>query len=173
MKSTAAPLASPTLPLKSDDRAGKYLGFRLGKDEFAIQVLRVREIMGLQEVTVVPQTPAYLKGVMNLRGRAIPVIDLKMKLGMPVSEPSPRASTIVVHLESEGGRLLMGILVDGISEVLTLKAGEFESPLPDGHEALGPYLLGVARIKGRPKLLLDINLVLTPHELHNLEAVLV
>ncbi len=173
MKPTAAHPSSATTPPKPDERAGKYLGFRLGRDEFAIQVLRVREIMGLQEMTIVPQTPAYMKGVMNLRGRAIPVIDLKLKLGLPESEPGPRSSTIVVHLESEGGRLLMGILVDGISEVLTLKAGEFESALPAGHEQLTPYLLGVAKIKGRPKLLLDISSVLTPHELHNLEAVTV
>ncbi len=173
MKSTAVHLSSASVPPKPDERAGQYLGFRLGRDEFAIQVLRVREIMGLQEITIVPQTPAYLKGVMSLRGRAIPVIDLKLKLGMPESEPGPRSSTIVVHLESEGGRLLVGILVDGISEVLTLKAGEFENPLPAGHEQLTPYLLGVAKIKGRHKLLLDINLVLTPHELHNLEAVII
>ncbi len=173
MKLTAAHLSSATAPQKADDRAGKYLSFRLGKDEFAIQVLRVREIMGLQEITVVPQTPAYLKGVMSLRGRAIPVIDLKLKLGMPASEASARTSTILVHVESEGGRLLMGILVDVISEVLTLKSGDFENAIPAGYQMLAPYLLGVAKIKGRAKLLLDVNLVLTPHEIHNLEAVLV
>ncbi|MDQ2946423.1 MAG: chemotaxis protein CheW [Acidobacteriota bacterium] len=173
MKSSTAHLPSVTALHKADERAGKYLSFRLGKDEFAIQVLRVREIMGLQEVTVVAQTPAYLKGVMSLRGRAIPVIDLKIKLGMPESEPSARTSTVVVHVESEGGRLLMGIVVDAIAEVLTLKSGEFENPVPAGYEMLAPFLLGVAKIKGRAKFLLDINLVLTPHELHNLEAVLV
>ena len=173
MKSSTAHLPSATAPHKADERTGKYLSFRLGKDEFAIQVLRVREIMGLQEVTVVPQTPAYLKGVMSLRGRAIPVIDLKLKLGMPETEPSARTSTVVVHVESEGGRLLMGIVVDTIAEVLTLKSGEFENPVPTGYEMLAPFLLGVAKIKGRAKFLLDINLVLTPHEIHNLEAVLV
>ena len=173
MKSTAASLPARTVPAKVDERSGKYLSFRLGKDEFAIPVTRVREIMGLQEVTVVPQTPAYLKGVMSLRGRAIPVIDLKLKLGMPDSEPGPRLSTLVVHLESEGGRLLIGILVDAVSEVLTLNAGDFEGSLPLGYEELAPRLLGVAKVKAKPKLLLDINLLLTPHEIHNLEAVLV
>ena len=173
MKSTAASLRTGTAPAKVDERSGKYLSFRLGKDEFAIPVTRIREIMGLQEITVVPQTPAYLKGVMSLRGRAIPVIDLKLKLGMPESESGSRSSTLIVHLESEGGRLLIGILVDAVSEVLTLKPGDFESPVPAGYEELAPRLLGVAKIKARPKLLLDINLLLTPHEIHNLEAVLV
>ena len=173
MKSSAASLPARVAPPKADERAGKYLSFRLGKDEFAIQVIRVREIMGLQEITVVPQTPAYLKGVMSLRGRAIPVIDLKLKLGMPESDPGSRSSTLVVHLESEGGRLLIGILVDAVSEVLVLKPGDFEGSVPAGYQELSSLLLGVARIKGRPKLLLDINLLLTPHEMHNLEAVLV
>jgi purine-binding chemotaxis protein CheW len=171
LNSTTSRLANG-LP-NTDQRAGKYLSFRLAKDEFAIQVLRVREIMGLQEITVVPQTPPYMKGVMSLRGRAIPVIDLKVKLGMAETEPGPRSSTVVVQVESEGARLLMGVLVDAVLEVLTLKQGDFESAVPSGFERLGPYLLGVAKIKCRPKLLLDINLVLTEHEIHNLESVLV
>ena len=173
MKLTPPSLPIGIAPVKTDERAGKYLSFRLGKDEFAIPVARIREIMRLQDITVVPQTPAYMKGVMSLRGRAIPVIDLKLKLGMPVSEPGSRSSTLVVHLESEGGMLLVGILVDAVSEVLMLKAGDFEHPVPAGFEELAPRLLGVAKIKSRPKLLLDVNLLLTPLEIHNLEAVLV
>lgn len=173
MKSPPTHLPSGVAHSNPEERAGKYLGFRLGHDEFAIQVLRVSEIMRLQEIIPVPQTPPYLKGVMRLRGRAIPVIDLKRKLGMPESELAPRASTIVVHIESEGGRLLMGILVDAVSEVLTLESGQCEKTVPAAYAGLAPYLLGVARVKGRPKLLLDINRVLTPHELHHLEAILV
>lgn len=173
MKPTNGPRPASALLQEGDERAGKYLSFRLGKEDFAVPVLSVREIMARQDVTVVPQTPAYLKGVMNLRGRAIPVIDLKLKLGIPETGPGTRPSIVVIHVESEGGRLLVGLLVDSVSEVLQLKTAEIDRTTPAGHQALTPYLLGVAKLKARFKFVLDINLVLTPHEVHNLEAVLV
>jgi purine-binding chemotaxis protein CheW len=83
MQSTVTtPAASPAVS-KTDERAGKYLSFLIGKEEFGVAVLKVREIMGIQDITAVPQTPAYLKGVINLRGKVIPVIDLRLKFGLP------------------------------------------------------------------------------------------
>lgn len=156
-----------------DHRAGKYLSFRLAKEEFAIDVLSVREIMGIQDITAVPQTPSYVKGVINLRGKVIPVIDLRVKFGMPQTEYTHRTCIVVVQIDSDGGgKLLMGSIVDGVSEVLTLQAADIEDTPDFGDGARLPYLLGMAKVKGRVKILLDINMVLNTQELSGIEAVL-
>src|ERR1700694_2931165 len=116
--------AAPTPALKVDRRAGKSLAFQLGNEEFAVQVLRVREIMGIQEITAVPHTPNYVKGVINLRGKVIPVVDLRLKFGLPELEYTPRTCIIVVQIESDAGKLMIGVIVDGVSEGLTLQTGE-------------------------------------------------
>lgn len=173
MKSIAAHSSTSSLPPSVDKRAGKYLCFRLGKEDFAIHVARVREIMPMQPLTVAPGTPAEIKGVMNLRGNPIPVVDLRLKLGAPGSDATPRTSIIVVKVESAGDRLLIGMIVDSVSEVLTLKSGEIGEPSRDGGGSLAPYLIGVAKVKGKTKFLLDSNLVLTAREIANLDAVAV
>jgi purine-binding chemotaxis protein CheW len=168
---TSTGVANPTAP-KADERAGKYLSFRLGKEEFAIKVLIVREIMGMQEITSVPQTPAYVKGVINLRGKVIPVIDLRLKFGLPEAEYTQRTCIVVVQVAHEAGKMLMGVIVDGVSEVLTLQAADIEDTPDFGDGVPTPYLLGMAKIKGKVKILLDINLVLTAQEVHRLESAL-
>ena len=107
---------------QTDARAGKYLTFQLANEEFGIRVLKVREIMGLQEITAVPQTPAHIKGVINLRGKVVPVIDLRLKFGLPAAEYTQRTCIIVTQVQGESGAVLMGIVVDGVSEVLNLTA---------------------------------------------------
>jgi purine-binding chemotaxis protein CheW len=161
------------LPAKVDQRSGKYLTFRLGKEEFAIQVLRVREIMGVQEITAVPQTPPHVKGVLNLRGKVIPVVDLRLKFGMPEVEYTARTCIIVVQIEQDGAKLLTGIIVDGVSEVVTLAAGDIEDTPDFGRGVATPYLLGMAKIKGAVKILLDINMVMTASEFSGLADVTV
>src|ERR1700694_3291971 len=115
---------SSTAAAATDPRAGKYLTFLLGREQSSIQVLRVREIMGIQEITAVPQTPCYVKGVINLRGKVIPVVDLRLKFGLPELEYTPRTCIIVVQIESDAGKLMIGVIVDGVSEGLTLQTGE-------------------------------------------------
>jgi purine-binding chemotaxis protein CheW len=159
---------APENAAKTDPRAGKYLTFGLGKEEFAIQVLRVREIMGVQEITAVPQTPAYVKGVINLRGKVIPVVDLRLKFGMPEQEYTQRTCIIVVQIELDGSRMLTGVVVDEVSEVLTMQAGDIEDTPEFGRGAASPYLLGMAKIKGKVKILLDINLVMSSQEFNGL-----
>src|SRR5437660_8839896 len=105
---------------QSDARAGKYLTFQLANEEFGIRVLKVREIMGLQEITAVPQTPGHVKGVINLRGKVIPVIDLRLKFGLPAAEYSQRTCIIVAQVQGDSGPTLMGMVVDGVSDVLNL-----------------------------------------------------
>ncbi|MGD0435208.1 MAG: chemotaxis protein CheW [Bryobacteraceae bacterium] len=153
---------------KVDQRAGKYLTFGLGNEEFAIQVLRVREIMGVQQITAVPQTPGYVKGVINLRGKVIPVVDLRLKFGLPEIEYTQRTCIIVVQIESGSGKVQIGVIVDAVSEVLTLQSGEIENTPDFGSGVATPYLLGMAKIKGKVKILLDIDKVLAVEDVEGL-----
>lgn len=156
----------------ADPRVGKYLTFLLGREEFAIRVLKVREIMGIQDITAVPQTPGYVKGVINLRGKVIPVVDLRLKFCLPEVEYTKRTCIIVVQVQAGGVSLQTGIVVDEVSEVLNLAAGDIEDT-PDfgeGAAAATSYLLGMAKVKGKVKILLDIDRVLSSQELHGLDA---
>jgi purine-binding chemotaxis protein CheW len=172
MQSTpVAPLAGAPV-VNSDERAGKYLTFIIGKEEFGVGVLKVREIMGIQEITAVPQTPPYLKGVINLRGKVIPVIDLRLKFKLPSIDYTQRTCIIVVQVKSKAVTLLMGIVVDEVSEVITMAAGEIEDTPDFGTNVATNYILGMAKIKGKVKILLDINEVLTSQEMQGLETVM-
>lgn len=157
---------------QTDARAGKYLTFQLVQEEFGIRVLKVREIMGLQDITAVPQTPPHVKGVINLRGKVIPVIDLRLKFGLPAGEYSQRTCIIVAQVQGESGPILMGVIVDGVSEVLNLTGGEIEDTPNFGDHAAGRYLLGMAKVKGKVKILLDIDKILSSQDLHNLAEML-
>jgi purine-binding chemotaxis protein CheW len=164
--------SEPPAAAAADARAGKYLTFQLANEEFGVRVLKVREIMGLQEITAVPQTPAHIKGVINLRGKVVPVIDLRLKFGVPAAEYTQRTCIIVTQVQGESGPLLMGIVVDGVSEVLNLTSQEIEDTPDFGEEITGQYLLGMAKVKGRVKILLDIDRVLSTQDLHGLSAIL-
>jgi purine-binding chemotaxis protein CheW len=153
---------------KTDDRAGKYLTFHLGPEEFGIRVLKVREIMGIQDITAVPHTPGYVKGVINLRGKVIPVLDLRLKFGLPAMEYNQRTCIIVMQIQGESGSILMGIIVDGVSEVLNLNGSEIEDTPDFGTDFSAPYILGMAKLKGKVKILLDIDRVMTNPEVQNL-----
>jgi purine-binding chemotaxis protein CheW len=163
--------AASASAVKTDERAGKYLTFVIGKEEFGVAVLKVREIMGIQEITAVPQTPSYLKGVINLRGKVIPVIDLRLKFGLPTIDYTQRTCIIVVQVKNESTVLPMGIVVDEVSEVITLTPADIEDTPDFGSNISTNYILGMAKIKGKVKILLDINEVLSSHELRSLEAV--
>ena len=159
-----------TMTPQSDRRAGKYLTFQLANEEFGMRVLTVREIMGLQEITAVPQTPAHVKGVINLRGKVVPVIDLRLKFGIPPAEYTQRTCIIVTQVQGESGATLMGVVVDGVSEVLSLTGNEIEDTPDFGEQIAGDYLLGMAKVKGKVKILLDIDRVLSTQEIHNLNG---
>jgi purine-binding chemotaxis protein CheW len=170
MQSTVVAAAENTLAATTDTRAGKYLIFELGSNEFGIRVMKVREIMGVQDITAVPQTPAHVKGVINLRGKVIPVVDLRLKFGLPEAEYTERTCIIVVHVQRDMNSMLMGIVVDGVAEVLNLAAGDIEDTPDFGPGVATPCLLGMAKTKGKVKILLEIDQVLTSQELHGLDA---
>jgi purine-binding chemotaxis protein CheW len=128
--------------------------------------------MGIQDITAVPQTPSYVKGVLNLRGKVIPVVDLRLKFGLPEIEYTQRTCIIVVQIQGEASAMVMGIVVDGVAEVLNLADADIEDTPSFGEEVATPYLLGMAKIKGKVKILLDIDQVLSSQELQGLQAVL-
>ncbi len=155
-----------------EERAGKYLAFHLGPEEFGIQVLKVREIMGIQEITAVPHTPLHTKGVINLRGKVIPVVDLRLKFGMPEVPYTQRTCIIVTEVEGESGPMMIGAVVDGVSEVLNLAVADIEDTPDFGGEVATTGLLGMAKVKGKVKILLDIDHVMTHQDLNDLGKLL-
>jgi purine-binding chemotaxis protein CheW len=158
--------------VKTDPRAGKYLTFELGPEEFGIQVLKVREIMGVQDLTAAPQTPPCVKGVINLRGRAIPVVDLRLKFGLNEIPYTQRTCIIVVQVTGDAGPTLMGIVVDGVSEVLNVAGGDVEDTPDYGPGAATPYILGMAKVKGKVRILLEIDQVLSSRDLQGLGRII-
>ncbi len=147
---------------KEVHREGKYLTFGLGSEEYGLEILKVKEIIGIMNITAVPQTPKYVKGVINLRGKVIPVIDLRLKFGMDVIEYNDRTCIIVVDIVGNAGKkTVMGIVVDSVSEVLNIKSEEIEDTPTFGVRLDTDYILGMAKVKGGVKILLDISKVLT------------
>jgi purine-binding chemotaxis protein CheW len=127
-------------------------------------VLKVREIVGIQDITSVPQMPAYVKGVINLRGKVISVVDLRLKFGLAEREYTQRTCIIVVQVQSGGVAIQTGVIVDEVSEVLNLVSNEIEDTPDFGEAVETTYLLGVAKVKGAVKMLLDIDRVLATGE---------
>ena len=142
---------------------GKYLIFDLANEEFGIQILKVREIIGLQDITYIPHTPACVKGVINLRGKVIPVIDLRLKFAMEEATCNDRTCIIVVGVQGNTGVILTGVIVDSVSEVLNIASSDIEESPDFGETSDVGYLLGMAKVKGKVKILLDIDKVLANH----------
>lgn len=145
---------------KAAEREGKYLTFSLDKEEYGIGILKVKEIIGMMRVTPVPQTPASIKGVINLRGKVIPVIDLRTRFGMDAAEYTERTCIIVVEVDVTDRRLPIGIIVDSVSEVTSFKNSEIEDTPGFGTALNTEYILGMAKSGGSVKILLDIDRVL-------------
>jgi purine-binding chemotaxis protein CheW len=146
--------------------AGKYLTFSLANEAYGIPVLKVREIITMLHITMVPQMPPYVKGVINLRGKVIPVIDLRAKLGLAEAEISENTCIVVVQIAMAGGEVKnIGLIVDAVEEVANVVAEEIE-PAPDfGASIQVEYILGMAKIKSSVKSLLDIEKVISADEI--------
>jgi purine-binding chemotaxis protein CheW len=155
---------------RTADREGKYLTFTLADEEYGIGILKIREIIGMMPITSVPEAAHYVKGVVNLRGKVIPVIDLRLRFGMPKIDYTERTCIIVVEIYGSGGVVPMGIVVDGVSEVLNIKAGDIEDPPTVGIGLKTGYILGMAKKDKGVKLLLDIDRVLGADEIEQLKS---
>ncbi len=149
--------------------AGKYLTFKLVDEDYGISLLKVREIIGMMPITSVPRTPEFVKGVINLRGKVIPVTDLRLRFGMPESGYNDRTCIIVVEIQGTDSTIQMGIVVDAVTEVLPVRAEEIE-PAPEfGANVDTRYIMGMANMEGQVKILLDIDRVLTAEQIAKLE----
>jgi len=151
------------------DREGKYLTFTLADEEYGIGILKIKEIIGMMPITTVPQTPEFVKGVINLRGKVIPVLDLRLRFGMEPIDYTERTCIIVVEIEGQSGTIMIGIVVDAVSEVLNIKAEDIEDTPTFGTRLNTDYILGMAKMEGGVKILLDIDRVLSQEEVDLLE----
>ncbi len=145
-------------------KVGKYLTFVLGNEQYGIEILKVREIIGIMSITPIPRTPDFIKSVINLRGKVIPVIDLRLKFDMEEIEHTTETCIIVVDVKG----ILVGTLVDTVSEVLDIKKDEIEPAPSFGSSIDTDYILGMAKSKDSVKILLDINRVLSVEKLNML-----
>lgn len=152
------------------NREGKYLTFSLGGEEYGIGILKVKEIIGLMTITPIPQTPEHIKGVINLRGKVIPVVDLRLKFGIAAMDYTERTCIIVTEISSGTKKIPMGIVVDSVSEVLNIKAVEIEDTPSFGSRLDTAYILGMAKIGQSVKILLDIDKVMGGREIEQLAA---
>ncbi|SLM33079.1 Chemotaxis protein CheW [Desulfamplus magnetovallimortis] len=151
------------------EKEGKYLTFSLAGEEYGIGILQVKEIIGMMPITSVPRTPNFVKGVINLRGKVIPVIDLRLRFGIEESEYTERTCIIVVEISGNHGDMVIGIVVDSVSEVLNIKAEHIEPAPSFGASLDSEYILGMAKLEGGVKILLDINKVLGSDDISILE----
>ena len=135
----------------------KFLSFCLGSEHYGVEILRVREIIGLLAITPLPQTPGYVKGVMNLRGRIIPVIDLRLRFGLPSTEATKETCIIVLETsEQDGSQTVMGAIVDSVREVQDIAPAAIEPPPEFGCEIPLRYILGMGKVKDKVVVLLEI-----------------
>lgn len=146
---------------------GKYLTFVLSSEEYGIEILKVREIIGMMDITSVPQTPDYMKGVINLRGKVIPVIDLRLKFSMTEQEHTQETCIIVVEVNDS----LIGIIVDTVSEVVDVGGDEIEETPHLGQEIDTNFIMGMGKLKEKLVILLDIDKVLSAEELEIVEEI--
>ena len=150
-------------------KEGKYLTFVLNEEEYGIGIIKIKEIIGMMPITSVPQTPEFVKGVINLRGKVIPVVDLRLRFGMTSIDYNDRTCIIVVEIEGQAGTVMIGIVVDAVSEVLNIKAEDIEDTPAFGTTLDTDYILGMAKMEGGVKILLDIDQVLSGDEIAVLE----
>jgi purine-binding chemotaxis protein CheW len=159
-----------TAELKPVNLAGKYLTFKLVDEEYGLEILKVREIIGLLPITSLPRTPVFVRGVINLRGKVIPVIDLRKKFELDLTDDTDQTCIIVVDVTGRNGSIQVGILVDSVSEVLDIRGEDIEESPAFGTNVDTAFILGMAKAKGSVKILLNIEKVLSPTDLENVEG---
>jgi purine-binding chemotaxis protein CheW len=160
-----AQTAAGSRPQAATAQEGKYLTFALGREEYGLEILKVREIIGYMDITAVPRTPSYVKGVINLRGQVIPVVELRAKFAMQTAERTDETCIIVVETSQGGRKFSTGIIVDHVSEVLDIAAECIEDSPQFGSTVDTSFILGMGKVGESVKILLDIDKVLTDADL--------
>jgi purine-binding chemotaxis protein CheW len=157
---TALTDSTQTTPQRMAALAGKYLTFQIADEEYGLPVLKVREIIKIMNITVVPQVPSHVRGVINLRGKVIPVVDLRLKFGFPQRDYDDRTCIIVVEVTTPSSRVMMGVVIDAVSEVLNISTDELEDTPDFGSRVNADYIKAMAKVKGKVKILVDLDSVL-------------
>lgn len=151
--------------VKETAEQGQYLTFQLAGEEYAIGILGVKEIIEYDTITTVPATPACIRGVINLRGNVVPVVDLAVKFGLPPGAVTKRTCIVIVEAELDGDRTVMGVVADAVSRVMDLSSEDIEPPPPFGTRVRVEFLLGMGKIGKKFVLILDVDRVLAAEEL--------
>jgi len=156
---------SDTATVSLEKKAGKYLTFQLAGEEYGLEILKVKEIIGIMDITALPRTPDYVKGVINLRGKVIPVIDLRLRFGFPEAEHTEKTCIVVVEIIEDNANIQVGIVVDAVSEVLNVTVEDIEDTPKFGVKLDTEFILGMAKSKDRVRTLLEIDNVLSTTEI--------
>ncbi|MDY6903950.1 MAG: chemotaxis protein CheW [Thermodesulfobacteriota bacterium] len=164
----SSPNQKPGQP-QADEKEGKYLTFALAGETYGINIMKIKEIIGMMPVRSLPQTPEYLKGVVNLRGRVIPVMDLRLRFNMGAVAYDDRTCIIIVEIAAASGAFIVGLVVDSVSEVLSIKADAIETTPDFGTRLDTDYIRGMAKSDGDVKILLNIDHVLTENDFSKME----
>ena len=151
-------------PTLTDRLAGKYMGFQIGKETFGVEILKVQEIMGVLEVTAVPRTPPFVRGVINLRGRVIPVVDLRRKFDLPAVPDTELTCIVVVQVVMTKGPVTVGLIVDQVTEVMNIGAGNVEPTPALGQGEAAEFLLGIGKFNQIVVLLLNVDRILSDEQ---------
>ena len=154
-----------------DHLSGKYLTFELGSEIYGIEILKVQEIIGIMSITNVPKTPGFVRGVINLRGKVIPVVELRKKFKMDTVEDTERTCIIVVQVQGSDDSITMGILVDEVSEVVDISGEQIEPAPTFGSSVNTAFILAMGKIAERVVILLDADKVLTINEIQSIDRV--
>lgn len=152
-------------------KIGKYLTFSLEEEEYGIGILKVKEIIGMMPITSVPRTQQFVKGVINLRGKVIPIVDLRAKFGMNSIPYTERTCIIVVEINASDAVVLIGIVVDAVSEVLNIHGDEIQDTPAFGTHLDTQYIMGMAKVEGAVKILLNIDRVLSRADIQGFQSV--
>jgi purine-binding chemotaxis protein CheW len=148
-----------------NETSRQYVTFSLGKELFGVEVTRTREILSLTPVTRIPQTPEYMLGVINLRGQVVPVVDMRLKLGLPIKEETEDTCIIVVEVQVDGEPITVGALADAVREVLEIRSDQIEPPPRLGTRLKTEFINGMGKVDDAFLILLDIDRVFSSDEL--------
>lgn len=145
--------------------AGKYLTFLLDNEDYAVEILKVQEIIQMQKVTPVPGSPEFIRGVINLRGKVIPIVELRSKFNMPAKDDTEKTAIVVMMIQNDkGDSMTMGIIIDEVKEVKDVEAGSIEKTPSLGSSIDTGFIMGICKDEGSVKMLLDIDKVLSSDE---------
>lgn len=155
-----------------EGKEGKYLTFTLANEEYGLEILKVREIIGMMDITSVPQTPHFVKGVVNLRGKVIPVLDMRLRFNLEPRPYDERTCIVVVEVRNHDSSIQMGLVVDTVSEVVNVTLDDMEMTPSLGVDVDTNYILGMAKMKGSVKILLDIDRVVTESQRQQMSMIM-